>query len=180
MFNDADQKPSIPCWFRFAERPLQPNPPVADLPPMVTSSLHQMSVSNSGRVSPFGGSTLRTTTSVTKAAVQRTVTSASSSGSGFQSGSGSGSGSGSQSGSRSGSGSGSGSRSSYTGSSYTAIGGGSRSSYTGSSSSGSYTTASGSGKAFVCGDSYLLCAMHTCCNKLCTTRHLMQYLKIVS
>lgn len=115
---------------RYAERSIQPTPRLDDVPLVITSSLRQMSVAKSGRISPFDGSDLSATTSITKAAAQRTVVSAASS----QSGSGSGLGSGL----------GSRSRSSYTGSSsYTATGSGSRSSYTGSSSS-SYTTATGS------------------------------------
>lgn len=112
---------------------MQPTPRLDDVPTVISSSLRQMSVAKSGRISPFDGSNLSATTSVSKAAAQPNATSASSSRSGPASGSGS----------RSGTGSVSQSRSSYTGSSsYTATGSGSRSSYTGSSSS--YTTASGS------------------------------------
>ena len=134
---------------RYAERSVQPTPRLSDVPTVVTSSLRQMSVAKSGRVSPFDPSALLSKeptlgtapaavseTAVLKTAVvRRTMTSASSSGSrssytssSYTSGS---------SGSRS-SGSYTGSGSS-SGSSYT----GSGSSYTRTSSSGSYTTASG-------------------------------------
>ena len=125
----------IICCCRYAERSVQPTPRLSDVPPVVTSSLRQMSVTKSGRISPFdGSSTLPTggrpltppaaaaaeaaveTATVSSTVVKRNVTSASSSGAG----------------------------SSYTSSSYTSgTGSGSSSSYTRSSSSGSYVTGSG-------------------------------------
>ena len=130
--------PKSVCCCRYAERSVQPTPRLSDVPPVVTSSLRQMSVTKSGRISPFdGSSTLPTggrplipptaaaagaaveTASVSSTVVKRNVTSASSSGSG----------------------------SSYTSSSYASgsgSGSGSGSSY---SSSGSYAT--GSGKTFI-------------------------------
>lgn len=119
----------LSCFCRYAERSLQPTPRLDDVPPVITSSLRQMSVAKSGRISPFDGSNLSATTSISKATAQPSAPSASSN--------------------RSGSGSGSGSGSSFTGSSssYTATSSGSRSSYTSASgsSSGSYATASASG-----------------------------------
>ncbi|DBA74159.1 hypothetical protein WJX77_004162 [Trebouxia sp. C0004] len=125
---------------RYAERSPQPTPRLSDVPPVVTSSLRQLSVTKSGRILPFdASSTLPTggrpltpptaaaaaeaaveTAILSSTVVKRNVTSASSSGTG----------------------------SSYTSSSYTSSSGsgsGSGSSYTRSSSSGSYVTGSGSG-----------------------------------
>ena len=127
----------IICCCRYAERSVQPTPRLSDVPPVVTSSLRQMSVTKSGRISPFDGSSTLPTggrplapptaaaagaATVSSAVVKRTVTSASSSGTG----------------------------SSYTSSSYTSgsgSGSGSGSTYTRSSSSGSYAT--GSGKSLI-------------------------------